>query len=67
MEEKLVPWGLRDVALGDRVLEVGPGFGATTRLIAGRLSETVLLVRPESEEAVLEELRKIGHTPRVIR
>jgi hypothetical protein len=37
------------------------------RLIAGRLSETVLLVRPESEEAVLEELRKIGHTPRVVR
>jgi hypothetical protein len=38
-----------------------------SRLIAGRLSETVLLVRPESEEAVLDELRKIGQTPRVFR
>jgi hypothetical protein len=37
------------------------------RLVAGQLSDTVLLVRPESEEAVLEELRKIGQTPRIIR
>jgi hypothetical protein len=37
------------------------------RLIAGRLSETVLLVRPEEEELLLEELRKMGHTPRVVR
>ena len=37
------------------------------RLIAGRLSETVLLVRVEEEEGVLEELRRMGHTPRVVR
>ena len=37
------------------------------RLLAGRLSETVLLVRPEEEDAVLEELRRMGHTPRVVR
>jgi hypothetical protein len=37
------------------------------RLVAGRLSDTVLLVRPEAEEAVLDELRKMGQTPRVIR
>jgi len=37
------------------------------RLVAGRLSETVLLVRPEEEEAVLDELRRMGHTPRVVR
>lgn len=37
------------------------------RLVAGRLSETVLLVLAEEEEAILEELRRMGHTPRVVR
>jgi hypothetical protein len=37
------------------------------RLVVGRLSETVLLVRPESEESVVDELRRMGHTPRVVR
>jgi hypothetical protein len=37
------------------------------RMIAGRLSETVLLVRSEEEDGVLEELRRMGHTPRVVR
>jgi hypothetical protein len=40
---------------------------ALTRWIAGRLSETVLLVRAEDEEAILDELRRMGHTPRVVR
>jgi hypothetical protein len=37
------------------------------RLIAGRLSETVLLVHSGEEEAVLDELSRMGHTPRVVR
>jgi hypothetical protein len=37
------------------------------RMIAGRLSETVLLVLAEEEENVLEELRRMGHTPRIVR
>ncbi len=37
------------------------------RLVAGRLSETVLLVRSEEEDAILDELRRMGHTPRVVR
>jgi hypothetical protein len=37
------------------------------RLIAGRLSETVLLVRLDDEDALLDELRRMGHTPRVVR
>lgn len=37
------------------------------RLVTGRLSPTVLLVRVEDEEAVLDELRRFGHTPRVVR
>ncbi|WP_422930365.1 hypothetical protein [Singulisphaera sp. PoT] len=38
-----------------------------SRMIAGRLSDTVLLVRVEEEDGVLEELRRMGHTPRVLR
>ena len=37
------------------------------RLVAGRLSETVLLVNVEDEDAILDELRRLGHTPRVVR
>src|SRR5579884_470324 len=38
-QDELVPWGVRDVELGEDVLEIGPGFGATTRRL-------VQLVRP---------------------
>ncbi len=37
------------------------------RLITGRLSPTVLLVRADDEPALLDELRRIGHSPRVAR
>ncbi len=37
------------------------------RMVAGRLSDTVLLVRAEEEDAILDELRRMGHTPRVVR
>jgi len=34
--------------------------------VAGRLSDRVLLIRPNRLESVLEELRKMGHTPQVV-
>jgi uncharacterized protein YaiI (UPF0178 family) len=34
--------------------------------VAGRLSDRALLVRPGRIESVLEELRKMGHTPQVV-
>lgn len=34
--------------------------------ILGRLDGRVLLLRPGRVEAVLDELRKMGHTPQVI-
>jgi hypothetical protein len=37
------------------------------RLIVGRISDTVLLVHAEAEDAILEELRRMGQTPRVAR
>jgi hypothetical protein len=34
--------------------------------IVGRLTERVLLVRPGRVEAILQELERMGHTPRVV-
>jgi uncharacterized protein YaiI (UPF0178 family) len=34
--------------------------------VAGRLTDSVLLVRPGRVDAVLEELRRMGHTPQVV-
>jgi SAM-dependent methyltransferase len=36
VERELLPWALAGVELGDDVLEIGPGFGATTRVLARR-------------------------------
>src|SRR3984957_5620966 len=43
VEHELLPWGLEDVELGDDVLEVGPGFGATTRVLAEWLPKLTAL------------------------
>jgi hypothetical protein len=37
------------------------------RWVLGRLSPTVLLVQPDESEAVIEELRRMGHMPHVVR
>jgi 16S rRNA A1518/A1519 N6-dimethyltransferase RsmA/KsgA/DIM1 with predicted DNA glycosylase/AP lyase activity len=34
VERELLPWGLAGVDLGEEVLEIGPGFGATTSVLA---------------------------------
>jgi hypothetical protein len=34
--------------------------------VAGRLTDRVLLIRPGRIDAVLEELKRSGHTPQVI-
>ncbi len=36
VRQKLIPLGLAGLELGDDVLEIGPGFGATTRELARR-------------------------------
>jgi SAM-dependent methyltransferase len=39
----LLPWGLEHVTLDDRVLEIGPGFGATTRALVERVPSLTVL------------------------
>jgi len=34
--------------------------------VAGRLSDTALLIRPGRVEAVVEELKRMGQTPQVV-
>jgi SAM-dependent methyltransferase len=56
-EHELVPWGLDGVDLGDDVLEIGPGFGATTRVLARRLDRlSVLELDPRYCERLRAEL-----------
>jgi SAM-dependent methyltransferase len=55
VERDLLPWALADLDLGGDVLEIGPGFGATTRVLArrpGRLSVV------ELEPRYCERLRR---------
>src|SRR5437764_7377351 len=56
MERDLVPWALDGVDLGDAVLEIGPGFGATTRLLARRPVEVTVL---EVEERYCQRLQEV--------
>ena len=34
IREHILPWAIGDVDLGDDVLEVGPGYGATTDVLS---------------------------------
>jgi ubiquinone/menaquinone biosynthesis C-methylase UbiE len=54
-EHKLLPWGLAGVDLGDDPLEIGPGFGATTRVLA---ASTGSLTVVELSEGYCKRLRR---------
>jgi len=43
VERELLPWGLEGCELGDDVLEIGPGFGATTRVLSGDLPSLTVI------------------------
>jgi len=64
VERELLPWGLDGVDLGDEVLEIGPGFGATTRVLArGPGALTVV----ELDRGYCERLRRtLGEDAEVV-
>lgn len=63
VENSLLPWGLSGVDLGTDVLEVGPGLGVTTRVLAKRVPRLAAL---EIDEAFVDRLRdRFGETVRV--
>jgi SAM-dependent methyltransferase len=62
VEERLLPWVLGDVDLGERVLEVGPGPGLTTAVLAGRCSHVTAV---EIDRVLAEALRRRSDPARV--
>ena len=48
VRDEIIPWAVGDVDLGDDVIEIGPGFGATTDVFAGALPRlTSVEIDPE--------------------
>ena len=54
VQSKLVPWGVAGIDLTGVVLEIGPGFGATTRELAARTGSLTVV---EQDERYCQKLR----------
>lgn len=61
VRDAILPWALGDVDLGDDVLEVGPGYGATTDVLGARLPSLTAVEIDEELAAILKE-RFAGNT-----
>lgn len=59
VQKKIVPWVLAGVDLGDRVLEVGPGPGLTTEIIAARVA-ALTAVEIDPDLAARLRARSVG-------
>ena len=55
VETKILPWTLDGVALGSRILEIGPGPGVTTDLLRTRVEHLTCV---EIDEALAESLSR---------
>jgi SAM-dependent methyltransferase len=61
LQRELLPWALKGVELGDDVLEIGPGPGATTDLLRGRTKRlTALEVDATAAAALQKRLNNLG-------
>src|ERR1051325_3239480 len=65
LEEKILPWALKGIDLGDEVLEIGPGPGMTTDILRKRFANlTSVEVDPRLAEALRQRLQ--GTNVRVV-
>ena len=55
MRDAILPWALGGVDLGDDVLEVGPGYGATTDVLGERLPSLTAVEIDQELAAMLKE------------
>jgi len=55
LERELLPWALKGVELGDDVLELGPGPGATTDLLRSRTQRLTALEVDATAAATLQK------------
>ena len=65
VRDTILPWALGDVDLGEDVLEVGPGYGATTDVLA-ESSPNLTAVEIDDELAAMLTERFAGHRSVVI-
>jgi SAM-dependent methyltransferase len=53
VQQHVIPWALEGVEIGSNVLEVGPGYGATTEVLRGRVARlTCVEVDPQLAESL---------------
>lgn len=56
--EEIIPWVLKDVELGDDVLEVGPGPGMTTDILRERLQHLISIeIDPRLADALTQRMQ----------
>jgi SAM-dependent methyltransferase len=55
VRDSILPWALRDVDLGDDVVEVGPGYGATTDVLAESVPKLTAVEIDSSLAAMLTD------------
>jgi SAM-dependent methyltransferase len=64
VESELLPWALTGVELGDKVLEIGPGYGANIRVLIDRVPHYTAV---ELDTPMAERLRtRYGDRARII-
>ena len=51
----------------ERQLRVRDGLSQADYEVLALLSENFLLVKPDEAEAAIDELRRMGHAPRIVR
>ncbi len=64
VRDQMLPWTLNDMELGERTLEIGPGYGATLRALVDRAAAVTAV---EVDEAMAERLQRLyGDRARII-
>jgi ubiquinone/menaquinone biosynthesis C-methylase UbiE len=63
MRNNILPWAIGEVDLGDDVLEVGPGYGATTDVLSESLAHLTSVEIDEQLVATLKD--RFASTPNV--
>ena len=67
IREHILPWAIGDVDLGNDVLEVGPGYGATTDVLAESVPQLTAVEIDEELASYLEDrFRPLEHV-RIVR
>lgn len=67
MREVILPWALRDVPLGEDVLEVGPGYGAATDVLSGALPQLTSVEIDDELAAMLTQRFESVANVRIVR